>query len=612
MASDLLGSHLNDVPREFLNDEESLLQLADSFDFTNLSPEEQGAYLKGQEFTTNNPPDFNNVRGKTFTADDEKLIKECGIGAFQFEPDHDVMDQRFIVADKCELNFHNNDMPYSTATAVLNYPLPVKNRVYSDTVYFETKIFEFNNENNPNAHFSIGLVTKPYPSSFRLPGYNKFSIGYESTGNLKINKPFPTPLQQHQDEHSEYNALVLPPLQQSDIVGFGYVISTGTIFITRNGRKVLDVMKGCFVDLFPAVGCFSTNAKFQVNLGQLGFVWIEANVRKYGFVSTSDYKKLAGDRGLASLPQYDRVVEDGVDKVLDKGEELPPRYPEEELDFFGRAANDNVRVGSSAVHNKMSEKNELGDVEIGNEIKEPAEGSSTQVTDEPEEIMDLRERIYEQNIQNETSTIDESTPLISQSNEDGSTEYHSVASVKKAEQKSEDEPGSKYIIIEEDEEQEEDVQPEVQPTITEEEPREEEPREEPREETPLSEEQAEPSDTQVDLDQNKDIIEEPQVEAVKSTVTVEDMSVPSTNTESQPEPEQSGKVENRNGNDSESRPSESTEPSMSPEPATSPTEGNEEQKSPSPSVGTVQKSAPKKKNKKKSGKKGGKKKGKKK
>ena len=28
--------------------------------------------------------------------------------------------------------------------------------------------------------------------------------------------------------------------------------------------------------------------------------------------------------------------------------------------------------------------------------------------------MDLRERIYEQNIQNDTSSIDESTPLISQ------------------------------------------------------------------------------------------------------------------------------------------------------------------------------------------------------
>ena len=87
---------------------------------------------------------------------------------------------------------------------------------------------------------------------------------------------------------------------------------------------------------------FSTNAKFQVNLGQLGFVWIEANVRKYGFVSTSDYKKISGDRGLASLPQYDKVIVEG-DKVLDKGEELPPRYPEEELDFFGRTVNDNVK-----------------------------------------------------------------------------------------------------------------------------------------------------------------------------------------------------------------------------------------------------------------------------
>ncbi|KAL6450505.1 SSH4 Protein SSH4 [Candida maltosa Xu316] len=414
LGSDLLGSHSNNVPREFLNDEESLLNLAESFDFTNLSPEEQSAYLKGQEFTTTNPPDFGNVRGKTFTTEDEKLIKECGISAFQFELDQDVLNQRFIVADKTELNFNNNDMPYSTATSVLNYPLPVKNRVYSDTVYFETKVFEFNNDNHPNAHFSIGLVTKPYPSGFRLPGYNKFSIGYESTGNLKINKPFPTPLQQHQGEHSEYNALVLPPLQQADIVGFGYVISTGTIFITRNGKKLLDVMKGCFVDLFPAVGCFSTNAKFQVNLGQLGFVWIEANVRKYGFVSTSDYKKISGDRGLAALPQYDKAIVDGGDKVLDKGDELPPQYPEDELDFFGRAAHDSVQIGSSSQHIKLSEKNENGEHELGDEAKEPIEGSSTQVTNEPEEIMDLRERIYEQTIQNEVSSIDESTPLIAQ------------------------------------------------------------------------------------------------------------------------------------------------------------------------------------------------------
>ena len=106
---------------------------------------------------------------------------------------------------------------------------------------------------------------------------------------------------------------------------------------------------------------------------------------------------------------------------MDKGEELPPRYPEEELDFFGRTVNDNVRVGSSSQHMKLNEKNEnenengdAADAEVGNEVKEPIEGSSSQVTDEPEEFMDLRERIYEQNIQNDTSSIDESTPLISQ------------------------------------------------------------------------------------------------------------------------------------------------------------------------------------------------------
>ncbi|EGW29907.1 uncharacterized protein SPAPADRAFT_158073 [Spathaspora passalidarum NRRL Y-27907] len=408
IGSDFMGSHSNDVPREFLNDEESLTHLAETYDFTHLSPEEQTAYLKGEEFTQTNPPDFTKVRGKTFTTEDEKLIKDCGINAFQFDLEEDLLNPHYIVADKTELNFHNNDTPYATTTAVLNYPLPVKNRLYSDTVYFETKVFEFNNTDNPNAHFSIGLVTKPYPTSFRLPGYNKFSIGYESTGNLKINKPFPTPLQQHQGDLSEYNALVLPPLQQSDIVGFGYVIPTGTIFITRNGKKILDVMRGCHVDLYPAVGCFSTNAKFQVNLGQLGYVWIEANVRKYGFVSTSDYKKIGGDRGLAALPQYDQAVEDG-DKVLDKGEELPPRYPEEELDFFGRSLQNVSRLGTSAQHQKLNEK---ADSEVQDEFKEPPqEGGSSTITDEPEEVMDLRERIYEQNIQNELSSVSENTPL---------------------------------------------------------------------------------------------------------------------------------------------------------------------------------------------------------
>lgn len=424
IGSEVLGS---DVPHGFLNDEESLNHLAEEYDFTNLSPEEQSSYLRGEEFSKANPPNFQNARGKSYSTEDEILLKDRGINAFEFEQEKDILHARYLVADKTEIHFHNNDTPYSTATSTLNYSLPVKNRAYSDTVYFETKVFEFQSgDENLNGHFAIGLVTKPYPTNFRLPGYNNFSIAYESTGNLKINKPFPTPLQQHQGENSQYNALVLPPLQQSDVVGFGYVITTGTLFITRNGKKIMDVMKGCFIDLYPAIGCFLTNAKFQVNLGQLGFVWIEANVRKYGFISNSDFKKIKGDRGLASLPEYGNSSKAEGDKLLEKGEELPPKYPADELDFFGRSSKDIFRVGTSSKspgQNKMinNEKEDLDD-----EPKIDGSHRASVITDEPEEVMDLRERIYEQNITSpDNENGSEITPLIA-GNEDDSEFYRSV------------------------------------------------------------------------------------------------------------------------------------------------------------------------------------------
>ncbi|CAH6721058.1 protein Ssh4p [[Candida] jaroonii] len=373
IGSEFVSSH--DLPYEFLNDEESLLRLSEEYEFGSLSPEEQQSFFRAEEFYKVNVPTFEG-RGRSITNDIEVVIKERGLQAFEFSQDESILNPKYIVEDKTELNFHNNDLPYSTVTSILNYCLPVRHRLFSDTVYFETKIFEY--VDSPNGHFSIGIVTKPYPA-FRLPGYNNFSIAYESTGNLKINKPFPTPLQQHLGDKSLFNALVLPPLGQSDIVGFGYHIPTGTVFITKNGRKIMDVMRGLFIDMYPAVGCFSTNGKFQVNLGQRGFVWIEANVKKYGFIPTGDAKRLEGDRGLASLPQYGLAD----DKLLDKGDELPPSYPEEEIDFFGRSVKDLYNLGSSS---KINEKE-----------------SSSKITNDPEEVMNMRERIYEQNT---TTSID--------------------------------------------------------------------------------------------------------------------------------------------------------------------------------------------------------------
>lgn len=411
IGSEFVRSH--DLPFEFLNDEESLRQLSEEFEFKSISPEEQASYSRAEAFCLANPPHFHNIRGRSMTREDELIVKERGIQAFEFEQDFDSLQPRYVVHDKTEISFVDNDTPYSTATSSLNYCLPVKNRSFSNTVYFETKIFEFDDENNTNGHFSIGLITKPYPTAFRLPGYNNFSIAYESTGNLKINKPLPTPLQQHMGDQSQFNALVLPPLSRSDVVGFGYHIPTGTVFITRNGKKIMDVMKGLFVDVYPAVGCFLTNGKFHVNLGQLGFVWIEANVRKYGFISTSDYKKLKGDRGLASLPQYGTLSSSKGDQLLDKGEELPPGYPEEEIDFFGRSKIQDRfnNIGSSSKSNKwLSEK--IDDDEY-DEDKE--HNSASTITNDPEDVMDLRERLYERNT---TSGIEEDDD----SNDNGSSE----------------------------------------------------------------------------------------------------------------------------------------------------------------------------------------------
>ena len=62
----------------------------------------------------------------------------------------------------------------------------------------------------------------------------------------------------------------------------GYRPRTGTIFFTRNGKKLEDVAHGLkSQNLFPAVGA-NGPCTVHVNFGQSGFVFIEANVKKWG------------------------------------------------------------------------------------------------------------------------------------------------------------------------------------------------------------------------------------------------------------------------------------------------------------------------------------------
>lgn len=65
-------------------------------------------------------------------------------------------------------------------------------------------------------------------------------------------------------------------------MGVGYRPRTGTVFFTRNGKKLDDVTHGLKTqNLFPTVGA-NGPCTVHVNFGQSGFVFIEANVKKWG------------------------------------------------------------------------------------------------------------------------------------------------------------------------------------------------------------------------------------------------------------------------------------------------------------------------------------------
>lgn len=73
-----------------------------------------------------------------------------------------------------------------------------------------------------------------------------------------------------------------PSYVQGDVIGCGYRPRTGTVFFTRNGKKLEDVAHGLKTqNLFPAVGA-NGPCQVHVNFGQSGFVFLEANVKKWG------------------------------------------------------------------------------------------------------------------------------------------------------------------------------------------------------------------------------------------------------------------------------------------------------------------------------------------
>ncbi|KAG0195989.1 Rsp5p-dependent ubiquitination, sorting of cargo proteins at the multivesicular body, partial [Mortierella sp. GBA30] len=129
-------------------------------------------------------------------------------------------------------------------------------------------------EKSPNTTIAIGVSTKPYPST-RLPGWNRHSVGYFSNNGKKFcNSPW--------NAH-HYG----PPFHEADVVGCGYRPRNGTIFFTRNGKRIEDAYTGFGrTNLFPTVGATGP-CVLHVNFGQSGFVFVEANVKKWGLAPAS-------------------------------------------------------------------------------------------------------------------------------------------------------------------------------------------------------------------------------------------------------------------------------------------------------------------------------------
>lgn len=176
---------------------------------------------------------------------------------------------------------------------------------------------------NPHNPPQPPILTPPPPT-----GYHKHSIAYTSLGQRRHNQPFA-------------GTSYAPSFHQGDVIGVGYRPRTGTIFFTRNGKKLDDAAHGLkSLNLFPTIGA-NGPASIHVNFGQLGFVFIEANVKKWGLAPASG--------SLAPPPPYGS--EQGS-ILLETGQRGTAGYfeqaPHQGRGRSGSTLHTNVRVGAGA------------------------------------------------------------------------------------------------------------------------------------------------------------------------------------------------------------------------------------------------------------------------
>ncbi|CAM0140546.1 Protein ssh4 [Umbelopsis sp. WA50703] len=218
-------------------------------DLATLSEDAVLSYTRAKAWQQQHPPD---CVPTDITLSQYMSIQEKGIQAYEFEFQ---LESNSFVAGRTEIQFYHGESCVQT-----NLPLPRNQEVY----YWEAKMYEMPD----TTVVSVGVATKPYPN-WRLPGWNRYSIGYFSDSGRKFT-------------HSIFNSRPCSlPFNEGDVIGVGYRHRTGSVFFTRNGRKVDDISSNLNWNLFPTIGA-NGPCQVHVNLGQLGFVYVEANVKKWG------------------------------------------------------------------------------------------------------------------------------------------------------------------------------------------------------------------------------------------------------------------------------------------------------------------------------------------
>ncbi|ODV78403.1 SPRY-domain-containing protein [Suhomyces tanzawaensis NRRL Y-17324] len=252
------------VRRRLRLSEDELIREEENQAYLELNSDEQELYFQSKDYLSQNP--F--LRGE-MTLSQSLAIQEKGVAAYEFQKDPMLTNNDLMILNKYELNFFKK----FECCSITNLPMNNKNEVY----YFESKIYSLPDPENTLISFGLGI--KPYPW-FRLPGRHVHSISYDSTGYRRHNQPFKFSYEPP-----------FPKCIEGDVIGIGYRTRSGTVFFTRNGKKVNEFKVGGHVknfrpgitgQLYPIIGA-NNLCSVHVNLGQAGFVFIEGNVKKWGY-----------------------------------------------------------------------------------------------------------------------------------------------------------------------------------------------------------------------------------------------------------------------------------------------------------------------------------------